>query len=166
MSKYIFYVSSKYSLILKILQIKFSLIIIVTGKMDIAFIVLMAMYSNVTQNFDEDDIMEQGQYVYNRSGKIVFSISQNMKYIYIEIYLIFNDTWFLIFRKFSWWQTRKLRQKIYWVHIVELNCTSPYHKGKLIRHQLRYNHYPSRLWRRNFLRPCHLQFNKKRNLYK
>ena len=149
----------------------------VNEKMGMTFIVLMAIYSNVIQNFDIDDIMEQWQYVCNRSGKIGFfnltkyeiylidTIKQNLPFA-IKMYLFFDDTRFLIFRKFSWWQTRKLRQKIYWVHIVELNCTSPYHKGKLIRHQLRYNHYPSRLWRRNFLRPCHLQFNKKRNLYK
>ena len=65
---------------MKILQIKVSLIVIVTKIMGITSIVLIVTYSNVTQYFDIDDSMEECHYVCNKSGKVCFSISQNMTY--------------------------------------------------------------------------------------
>ena len=63
---------------MKILEIKVFLIVIVTRIMGITSIVLITTYSNVTQYFDIDDSMEQCHYVCNNSGKVCFSISQNM----------------------------------------------------------------------------------------
>ena len=61
----------------------------VNEKMGMTFIVLMAIYSNVIQNFDIDDIMEQWQYVCNRSGKIgFFNLTKYEIYLIDTIYCI------------------------------------------------------------------------------